>query len=308
MDLVLPQDKVPEYFRERVKNILDRQKMGDVILKTWGKTNFGQHFVFVVSKVLWYAVRLIVDEEYWYYPVVYYQNLENKDICEKKEFLTFEGVENYIEKTLENIKNDYFGKKMRFRVRKVPKWFWSDPDKFLKKGAQLQRYLSLGAKLVKIGSHEGVYLGNGKVAHVSAEDHIKLKRKNTARPRIDTLVKFLGDPRTELRIVDHVFRQRDPKDIVEFAELYVNSYKNNSMSLCRNGNARIYNLISNNCQHFANYCVTGRESMTELRNMFQEIENMAIMTVFFIKQLKVDKHGNPVRSMINWLPASDKKR
>uniref|UniRef100_A0AC34R1H9 LRAT domain-containing protein n=1 Tax=Panagrolaimus sp. JU765 TaxID=591449 RepID=A0AC34R1H9_9BILA len=156
------------------------------------------------------------------------------------------------------------------------------PDKFLKKGAQLQRYLSLGAKLVKIGSHEGVYLGNGDVAHVSAEDHITLNTKDTAYPRIDTLEKFLGDPRTELRIVDHCFRQRNPESIVERAQLFVDAYnsRNDGMSSCPNGNLSIYDLISNNCQHFANYCVTGHESMTEFRNMLSKIPYVTNFIIF----------------------------
>uniref|UniRef100_A0AC34R420 LRAT domain-containing protein n=1 Tax=Panagrolaimus sp. JU765 TaxID=591449 RepID=A0AC34R420_9BILA len=162
--------------------------------------------------VAWYAVRLIVEEEYWYYPVLRYENLKGKDICEKVEPWTMEG------------------------------------------------------------SHEGIYLGNGRVAHVSAEEHVKWNTKSKAYPRIDTLKKFLGEPGTELRIVDHCFRQRDPESIVEIAQLIVKNYAElqaYDMLPCRDGYPRIYSLISNNCQHFTNSCVIGHELMTELKSFFQ---------------------------------------
>uniref|UniRef100_A0AC34R3T5 LRAT domain-containing protein n=1 Tax=Panagrolaimus sp. JU765 TaxID=591449 RepID=A0AC34R3T5_9BILA len=263
MDCVLERDEIPKQFRDRVDNALNSEKMARIVQKIWGRTKHGQHFVFVVSSWLWYAVRLFVEEEYWNYEVLDYQNVNANCLYERRGFWTFKEAKKYMEETLENIKKNNFEKKLRFRVRKVPEL----------------------TTVAGVGSHEGIYLGNGKVAHVSAEDHITLNTKSRAYPRIDTLEKFLGDPGAELRIVDHCFRQRDPESIVGIAQLIVDNYEelqNYDMLPYQDGWLRVYNLLANNCQHFATFCAVGHESMTEAEELIKKAKKFTFSTTFIV--------------------------
>uniref|UniRef100_A0AC34RTJ8 Uncharacterized protein n=1 Tax=Panagrolaimus sp. JU765 TaxID=591449 RepID=A0AC34RTJ8_9BILA len=64
-------------------------------------------------------------------------------------------------------------------------------------------------------TQEGIYLGKGKVAFVSADNGADVVEKLESHPKIDTLGNFLGDSAQELKVVDHCFRQFDPKKVVQ---------------------------------------------------------------------------------------------
>jgi Lecithin retinol acyltransferase len=85
--------------------------------------------------------------------------------------------------------------------------------------------------------HDGIYLGNGEVIHLTGAPG---GGKVGAQVRIDTLAVFaVGRPVTVRRYADN----HDPDAIVARA-----------MSRLGDGG---YHLIFNNCQHFAHWCATG---------------------------------------------------
>jgi hypothetical protein len=85
--------------------------------------------------------------------------------------------------------------------------------------------------------HDGIYLGNGYVIHLVGTTG---EGKADAHVQMGTLAGFaVGRPVT----VRHYASKQDPEAVVARA-----------MSRLGEGN---YNLIFNNCQHFARWCVTG---------------------------------------------------
>uniref|UniRef100_A0AC34QTQ0 LRAT domain-containing protein n=1 Tax=Panagrolaimus sp. JU765 TaxID=591449 RepID=A0AC34QTQ0_9BILA len=276
---------VPEIFRERVDQILKCEFMGEEVDRIWGKTNFGQHFVFVISKVALYAVRWIVDEEYWNFRAIHHENVDSDYVYENRWFITLKKAKTYISNRLKDVSEDNFGGQLRYRLRMAPQDILQNPDKYLRRGTHLQRYLKGDLfRSIGFGSHEGIYLGNGKVAHMSTEKHATLSTISKARPRIDTVEKFLDDPNDELRIVDHCFRERDPMTIVGNARslvgdfYYIESYP------------PVYNIFRNNCQHFATFCVNGRAMITELKQIINNVATpKAIITLLKALQVGVNK-------------------
>lgn len=85
--------------------------------------------------------------------------------------------------------------------------------------------------------HDGIDLGDGRVVHLAADEG---GPKATACVRISTFEEFAGDGTVMVR---QYAGDRDPDAIVERA-------------LSRVGRSG-YDLVTNNCEHFARWCVTG---------------------------------------------------
>lgn len=85
--------------------------------------------------------------------------------------------------------------------------------------------------------HDGIDLGDGRVVHYAADED---GAKDTARVRITSLEEFAGDGVVTVR---PYARGHDPERTV-------------ARALSRVGESR-YNLLVNNCEHFARWCVTG---------------------------------------------------
>lgn len=85
--------------------------------------------------------------------------------------------------------------------------------------------------------HDGIYLGDGQVIHLTG---IPGGGKADARVRIDTLAVFAADRPVAIR---PYAGNHDPETVIARA-----------MSRLGHGN---YHLIFNNCQHFARWCATG---------------------------------------------------
>jgi hypothetical protein len=101
----------------------------------------------------------------------------------------------------------------------------------------LRRGDHLRARSPRGAHHDGIYLGNGDVIHLTGAPD---GGKAGARVRIDTLAVFAADRPVTVRpyVGDH-----DPDAIIARA-----------MSRLGDGG---YHLIFNNCQHFARWCATG---------------------------------------------------
>ena len=78
-----------------------------------------------------------------------------------------------------------------------------NPDAYLKPGDHIQRDLDA---VIPFASHEGIYLGNGKVAHIctvdaNANGFTVLSEKMKACARIHNLKEFIIHPRREIRVI-----------------------------------------------------------------------------------------------------------
>lgn len=103
--------------------------------------------------------------------------------------------------------------------------------------------------------HDGIYLGDGQVIHMVGQG------KRNAHVQIGTLEAFAaGRPVT----VRHYSGERDPDAIIDRA-----------MSKLGDGG---YNLVFNNCQHFARWCVTG-EHLSEQVNTAAAATGTAIAPI-----------------------------
>jgi hypothetical protein len=85
--------------------------------------------------------------------------------------------------------------------------------------------------------HDGIYLGDGSVIHLVGTTG---EGKTGARVQIGTLAQFADGRPVSVR---HYASSQDPEAVIARA-----------MSRLGEGN---YNLIFNNCQHFARWCATG---------------------------------------------------
>ena len=94
--------------------------------------------------------------------------------------------------------------------------------------------------------HHGVYIGHGKVIHVSGS----IREKVSPEVRESDLSLFLKGEVPRKR----VYKKRLP------ASETIRTAKN----LLRNED---YSMVRNNCEHFATYCVTGKKKSLQVRKI-----------------------------------------
>jgi hypothetical protein len=109
--------------------------------------------------------------------------------------------------------------------------------------------------------HYGVYIGNGKVIHFAPIEGQEISFKNGIIHET-TLEKFL-DGRA-LRIDANIKKEFSDDEIVQRAR----------SKLGEKG----YNLFTNNCEHFARWCVTGEHISYQAINAPQKF-NSALLTI-----------------------------
>lgn len=99
----------------------------------------------------------------------------------------------------------------------------------------------------RLYKHHGIYVGRGRVIHYSGE----LARKADASVREDALATFASDAVVEVRPYASAGHGRDA--VV-------------ARALSRVGERR-YELVFNNCEHFARWCVTGEHASEQVRDV-----------------------------------------
>uniref|UniRef100_A0AC34G9X9 LRAT domain-containing protein n=1 Tax=Panagrolaimus sp. ES5 TaxID=591445 RepID=A0AC34G9X9_9BILA len=253
---------VQESFRIYVDEELAKEWMGNEIERVWGKTHLGQYFCLITSKYWWYGVRLIIDEEYRHLEPQRERGVHRigHGIVIKQDFLSRERASEYVCQSLQKYGNGEFtSDNYSFRVRPVSIDVHQNPDLFLKPGDHIQRNLN-GI----LFSHDGIYLGNAKVAHIGAPSSISggcssssfktsKEDKKEACARIVQFKEFVLSDDEEVRIVVHCFRRKSRFEICEKAKQLVAE---------RYGYGQ-YDLFNKNCQHFVTLCVLGEERRTD---------------------------------------------
>lgn len=103
--------------------------------------------------------------------------------------------------------------------------------------------------------HMGIYIGNEQVIHFAGPDAHRLTDASMATIRQDSLEHFAMQGKIEVRDYSFIerFKKHSRKKTVEKAKEH----------LGEGG----YDIIYNNCEHFANLCVFGVPFSTQIDNM-----------------------------------------
>jgi len=126
------------------------------------------------------------------------------------------------------------------------------PDSYLRPGDIVQ------TSFVLVANHEGIYIGNGKVIHVSG--HGGGKKAAVAREG-RLLGDFVSNPGDPIRVLVMRVRFRTPDEIVKQAEAYRD----------QKFRAGEYDLFTKNCQHFATLCALGVEYSGDVEALEEEL-------------------------------------
>ena len=111
--------------------------------------------------------------------------------------------------------------------------------------------------------HYGVYIGNNKVVHFASPEGQEISFEN-AIIHETTLENFLKG--RELQIDNNVEKMFDDEEIVIGSRSRINEMG--------------YNLFTNNCEHFARWCVTGENQSYQIQNLPFRIYN----AILFLKE------------------------
>ena len=249
-------------FEEIVRDNFENSFLTGTKVKTvFGVTSCGQKYACFVSSVVWYAVRLIMEDEY-----LHLQNIGSQFSfggrrshfswveLRKTWHLTLTDADAKIaeyQELLADIDNNcarfyskYMGGKELWRIfLPLPKDWARHVDEYLERGDIIQCNLFLV-------HHVGIYLGNGKVAHLSGHGD----RKATAKARVGELIPhFVLDTKSTLEVVALWVRARTKEQIAQTAERFADvSFREGQ-----------YNFFFRNCQHFVTLCALGYECLLE---------------------------------------------
>ena len=114
----------------------------------------------------------------------------------------------------------------------------------------------------KMYYHYGIYVDDSTIINFASKEEGHELDPNYACVCISNLQEFLKGGNLEVRTYseEELKIKRSPQDIVNYAFL----------NLGRKG----YNLISNNCEHFANECVFGKSESLQVNNVKTFINNL----------------------------------
>uniref|UniRef100_A0A7E4VKT1 LRAT domain-containing protein n=1 Tax=Panagrellus redivivus TaxID=6233 RepID=A0A7E4VKT1_PANRE len=256
-------------FEKYVNAVLMQNGIFDKSYRKYGITPLNQRFVLIAHTD---AVRLIMETEYkdasnfisLHMGLTYmFTNIYDTKPPEGEDRLTDDNIDDVVNKRhadLEAGGNKYYG--YPERIIATPKDCVQNPDATLKRGDHIRRHCN------HIFFHDGIYLGNGRVAHISAP-HTSTNFKRDAGARIDTLEKFAkGNP---IAIVEQYIRHRHRLDIANDAE-------RDAKSGLWQGE---YDVAMRNCQHFAYKCAINVNKMccfdrtnAELLGFFKKLNNL----------------------------------
>ena len=149
-----------------------------------------------------------------------------------------------IEKNYDGLYSKYLEGNIWHSCAPLPKDWALRVDKYLERGDIIQCKIFLG-------HHVGIYLGNGKVAHMSGHH----AGKTAAKARVGELIPdFVNDAKSTLQVSVLWVRARTKEQIAHIAERYA----------ADGFREREYNFLVRNCQHFVTLCALGTERLLEI--------------------------------------------
>ena len=108
--------------------------------------------------------------------------------------------------------------------------------------------------------HHGIYMGDGKVIHVSGS----VREKVSPEVRESDLSLFL--------------KGKSPRRIAYRERLPASETIRTAKNLLRDGS---YSMVWNNCEHFAAYCATGKKKSMQVRKIVAGLSTAAAGVVIF---------------------------
>lgn len=118
----------------------------------------------------------------------------------------------------------------------------------------MRKPIAVGSHLISSRdhySHHGIYVGRGKVVHYSG----KSQGSNTGPVEITTLAIFTQGRGYRVKL--HINPCRSGQEIVERARSRLGE--------------DLYSLVRNNCEHFCEWCITGRTLSKQIRRAGQAV-------------------------------------
>ncbi|XP_055352372.1 uncharacterized protein LOC129598476 isoform X2 [Paramacrobiotus metropolitanus] len=251
-------------FDDYIRRSLENTLCGEEVQRVYGMTCKGQAYVFIITKVFWHAVYWFAEPEPLHEDTSSERygalNKEwNGEFLAYKQFLVLDRAEAWIRSMQRELGDpaQFTGLKfLAFRVRELPPDCARYPDTFLQPGDHIRGPFA-GKEY-----HEGIYIGQGQVVHFSGQGndepqsdsktHTLVQRKLNAGVRLGEFYPdFVNSYDDKVEIIEYRLRLRSPEEIVAAAI----DYAAEKFSL---GD---YNLVQNNCQHFASLCATGLRVM-----------------------------------------------
>jgi hypothetical protein len=262
---------------------------GTIVDEYYGETSTGQKYLIVINKRVWYAVRIFLSIEYAYNELcqIYregffkYENAKRflnhcVELANSKRPRDFYKFISYLIEANDNLTDFLIPIKVPFPL-KVPFSFLKhfkdsqlpddvkiNPSNYLTPGD----YVMILRKPVSY-NHHAIYAGKGedgkdKVIHIfndENEDIQENKKKNSlikqkvdhllqvkreAYVRMDDWSRFYGDKETKCYKRCFLFKHKTNEEILKTA----------IEEMCENTRKGKYNLLKENCRHFATYCAT----------------------------------------------------
>uniref|UniRef100_A0A914CGU5 Uncharacterized protein n=1 Tax=Acrobeloides nanus TaxID=290746 RepID=A0A914CGU5_9BILA len=223
----------------------------------YGKTEIEQECAFVILPSgsvdsVQYTIRLYMDENHKNLCPDGYQRwiacCRDKDCV----FPTREKAEAHISRRLRSLKKELQNEQIRTAIRVVPKGRHLE---FLKLSDHIR--VKLHGFSAKFGYHEGIYVGNERVIHVSGHDSNSIEAyisKKESCARLGHLVPhFIFKDDDEIEILVYRIQFRTIEHIIFSAIDY---------AITEYGKGE-YHFFCQNCQHFGCLCSTNKTRMED---------------------------------------------
>uniref|UniRef100_A0A914WPN1 LRAT domain-containing protein n=1 Tax=Plectus sambesii TaxID=2011161 RepID=A0A914WPN1_9BILA len=247
-------------FESEVEADRDSFFRGQCVQLQYGRTPTGQQFATIITHGLWYAhatwdgAKGKVAE--------YRRQLEAGDykafLCNLPPEKRYQRnivsalIRHFSEGTFET--RDFSSTKI---IKTTPSDCANNPDSYLQRGDIVQ------TNFILVANHEGIYIGNGKVIHVSG--HGGGKTASVAREG-RLLGDFVSDTDNAIRVLVLRVRFRTPEEIAKQAEAYRD----------QKFRAGEYDLFVKNCQHFAALCAFGVEYSGDIERLGSNFNQLAM--------------------------------
>lgn len=109
--------------------------------------------------------------------------------------------------------------------------------------------------------HHGIYIGDGMVVQFGMPNNVFEKPENVKVLK-SPISSFSSDGFIEVRIYNkkELKQKRSNDEIVKEALSHVGEGG--------------YNILHNNCEHFANFCVFGKKQSTQMDNVYENVKHL----------------------------------
>lgn len=140
-----------------------------------------------------------------------------------------------------------------------------------------KRKIKIGDHLVvdrKIYTHHGIYVGEGKVIHYSGSPN-NLKNAIVEQTTIEDFAKMeiAGKSFTfDLVIKDESYKKFSREEVVKRAKKRIGEKE--------------YNLVTNNCETFCNWCISGQNVSNQVIDTVESIESIFSFAIESITKIR----------------------